>query len=64
MARFYAVKVVPTLFGSGALVREWGRIGSPGTLRTDWFETAEEAERARAQLMLKKIRRGYRLVEA
>ncbi len=63
MARFYAVKVVPTLFGSWALVREWGRIGSPGTLRTDWFETEEEAEMARARLVLKKVRRGYRRVE-
>ena len=63
MARFYAVKVVPTLFGSWALLREWGRIGSPGTLRTDWFESEEEAERARARLVRKKIRRGYGLVE-
>jgi predicted DNA-binding WGR domain protein len=63
MARFYAVQVVPTLFGSWALVREWGRIGSPGTLRTDWFATEEEAETARARLVRQKIRRGYRLVE-
>ena len=63
MARFYAVQVVPALFGSWALVREWGRIGSPGTLRTDWFETEEEAEMARARLVLKKVRRGYRRVE-
>jgi predicted DNA-binding WGR domain protein len=62
MARFYAIKVVPTLFGSWALVREWGRIGSPGTLRTDWFESEEEAEQVRARLVRKKIRRGYRPV--
>ena len=63
MARFYAVQVVPTLFGSWALLREWGRIGSPGTLRTDWFETEAEAETARAPLVRKKIRRGYRFIE-
>jgi predicted DNA-binding WGR domain protein len=63
MARFYAVQVVPTLFGSWALLREWGRIGSPGMLRTDWFATEAEAEAARARLVRKKIRRGYRLVE-
>ena len=63
MARFYAVQVVPTLFGSWALLREWGRIGRPGTLRTDGFATEEEAETARARLVRKKIRRGYRLVE-
>ena len=63
MARFYTVKIVPTLFGPWALVREWGRIGSPGMLRTDWFATEEEAEVARARLVRKKIRRGYHLVE-
>ena len=63
MARFYAVQVVPTLFGSWALLREWGRIGRSGTLRTDWFTTEAEAEMARARLVRKKIRRGYRLVE-
>ncbi len=28
MARFCAVTVTPTLFGSWAIVREWGRRGS------------------------------------
>jgi predicted DNA-binding WGR domain protein len=28
--RFYAARVQATLFGTFALVREWGRIGSPG----------------------------------
>jgi predicted DNA-binding WGR domain protein len=31
MARFYAMHLVPTLCGGWDLVREWGRIGSPGT---------------------------------
>jgi len=33
MARFYTMHSAPTLFGGWDLVREWGRIGSPGTLR-------------------------------
>jgi hypothetical protein len=33
MARFYTMHLAPTLFGGWDLVREWGRIGSPGTLR-------------------------------
>ena len=37
--RFYAITVTRTLFGSWALVREWGRIGQPGTVRETWFET-------------------------
>jgi hypothetical protein len=33
VARFYAITVAPTLFGPWVLVREWGRIGQPGTVR-------------------------------
>jgi predicted DNA-binding WGR domain protein len=44
MARFYALHSAPTLFGGWDLVREWGRIGSPGTLRLTPFETLEESE--------------------
>ena len=39
MDRFYARHLTPTLFGGWDLVREWGHIGSPGTLRIDPFET-------------------------
>jgi predicted DNA-binding WGR domain protein len=41
--RFYAITVTRTLFGSWAMVREWGRIGQPGTVRETWFETEGEA---------------------
>lgn len=60
MARFYTASIVPTLFGEWALVREWGRIGSPGTVRADWFEAEEDARRAGEALALRKSRRGYR----
>lgn len=59
MARYYAMGVVPTLFGEWALVREWGRIGSPGTVRADWFGTEEDAAAALARLAGQKARRGY-----
>src|SRR6516165_10218288 len=32
--RFYVVQVLPTLFGDWTVLREWGRRGSPGTMRT------------------------------
>ena len=45
--RFYTARVQATLFGTFALVREWGCIGSPGgpvaefgsepTKRADWL---------------------------
>jgi len=41
--RFYQLFVTPGIFGDWSLVREWGRRGSPGTVRKDWFDTEEEA---------------------
>ena len=41
--RFYAITVTRTLFDGWALVREWGRIGQPGTVRETWFETESAA---------------------
>jgi predicted DNA-binding WGR domain protein len=31
--RFYVVQVMPNLFGEWTVTREWGRRGSPGTVR-------------------------------
>lgn len=41
--RFYQLHVTPGIFGDWALVREWGRVGPPGTVRKDWFATKDEA---------------------
>ena len=60
--RYYAIHVVETLFGSWAMVREWGRIGHPGTVRETWFETENAALEAGAQLRQRKEKRGYRPV--
>jgi predicted DNA-binding WGR domain protein len=42
------------------LVREWGRIGSPGTVRIDGFSNEAEARSAGARLAHLKHRKGYR----
>ena len=60
--RFYTITVTPTLFGSWALVREWGRIGQPGTVRETWFAMEGEAWAAGEQWRQRKERRGYRAV--
>ena len=60
--RFQALTVAPTLFGGWALVREWGRIGQPGTVRETWFETEAAAHEAGAQVRQRKEKRGYRAV--
>ena len=60
--RFYAIIVTRTLFDDWALVREWGRIGQPGTVRETWFETEAAAHEAGAQVRQRKEKRGYRAV--
>jgi predicted DNA-binding WGR domain protein len=60
MARFYRMSSTPSLFGDICLVREWGRIGRPGRIRIDLYETGEAAIAAREALSRVKRQRGYR----
>lgn len=57
--RFYRLEIVTGLFGDFGLVRNWGRIGSAGQLRTDWFGMESEAKDACFELHMKKAKRGY-----
>jgi predicted DNA-binding WGR domain protein len=57
--RFYATHLAPTLFGEWALVAEWGRIGSPGQVREQLFQTEESAQSALTKRLTVKTRRGY-----
>jgi len=57
--RFYQLLIMPGLLDDWSLVREWGRVGSPGTVRKDWFSTKEKAELAQTLLTKKKIKKGY-----
>jgi predicted DNA-binding WGR domain protein len=59
MHRFYTLHLAPTLFGEWMLVAEWGRIGSPGTVRHQVFSSVELAEAALAKHLKIKTRRGY-----
>lgn len=61
MHRFYQMLVTPGLFDDWSLVKEWGRVGSPGTVRKEWFTTEQEAGIASQQLYSRKIKKGYRL---
>jgi predicted DNA-binding WGR domain protein len=60
--RFYQLHVTPGIFGDWALVREWGRVGSPGTVRKDWFASEDEAIAAGEALRVNKAKNGYRIV--
>jgi predicted DNA-binding WGR domain protein len=57
--RFYQMHVVPGIFDDWSLVREWGRVGSPGTVRKEWFESQEEAVVAGEKMIDAKRKKGY-----
>lgn len=58
--RFYRVVVVPSLFGEWTVMREWGRIGQPGTVRARTFASEPKAHAVADMLLRAKQRRGYR----
>jgi predicted DNA-binding WGR domain protein len=58
--RFYCIHVCQGVFGDWSVVREWGRIGSPGTVRSVWFNLEADAVAAADQWRLKKMKGGYR----
>lgn len=60
MRRYYRLDVQQTLFGEFALVREWGRIGRAGQVRSTPYPTRGHADVALARLYACKARRGYR----
>jgi predicted DNA-binding WGR domain protein len=59
MSRFYRLYAGMDLFGGVTVLRERGRIGSPGRVRVDQHEDEEAAMRAAAKLLQAKRRRGY-----
>jgi len=59
MHRFYSLHIAPTLFSQWGLVTEWGRIGSPGTVREELFDTKAAAQTALTKRVRIKTKRGY-----
>ena len=64
MHRFYQMIVTPGIFGDWSLVKEWGRVGSPGTVRKEWFDSEEEALAAKENLLANKNKKGYRPIRS
>ena len=56
----YRLFLQPDLFGGCSLVREWGRIGRPGTVRVRTLATEDAAATALARALARRHRRGYR----
>lgn len=59
MARFYALTIEQTLFGTPCLVRRWGRIGTGGQAKVHHFEREEDAVSMFLALLRVKQSRGY-----
>ena len=64
MRRFYKMTVSPGIFGEWSLVREWGRIGSPGTLRKEWHSSPEEARLSGFKIQTAKQKKGYQVLSS
>ena len=58
MHRYYRLDVQPDLFGEWCFVREWGRIGRPGQMRSVPYPTEQEAHAALARQRRVKGRGG------
>ncbi len=59
LARFYVLRVQAELFGGWALIREWGRIGSPGQVRVEPHADLTAADNHAAKIAAAKRRKGY-----
>ena len=59
MKRFYLMTVQRDLFGGATLVREWGRIGSSGTIATELYPDEGQAIDALAKIAKTKTAKGY-----
>ena len=61
VARYYVLSIEPTLFAKHTLIRRWGRIGSAGRERLQFFagEDAARAQMALETWLARKRKRGY-----
>jgi predicted DNA-binding WGR domain protein len=59
MNRFYALTVQRDLFGGASLIREWGRMGSPGRVVIEHHRDEGHAVNALIDQVSVKRRRGY-----
>ncbi|WP_245418003.1 WGR domain-containing protein [Cohaesibacter celericrescens] len=59
MHRFYHLRIERTLFEDWCLIRRWGRIGSNGQAKRQWFTSISDASSALEKVAGIKKRRGY-----
>ena len=61
-ARFYTITWQPALWGGGALVRRWGRLGGQGRTLTAFYPDRASAQEVVARLIRRRLQRGYQVV--
>ena len=61
VARYHVLSVEATLFARNTFVRRWGRIGSTGRQRLEFFDSRDSAGLALETLLARKRKRGYTL---
>jgi predicted DNA-binding WGR domain protein len=61
--RFYTLVWQPSLFGGGALIRLWGRLGRRGRSLMTFYADRETARPLIQQLVRRRLRHGYHLAE-
>jgi predicted DNA-binding WGR domain protein len=61
IARYYVLSIEPTLFAKHTLIRRWGRIGSSGRERLQFFggDDASQAQVTLETWLAQKRKRGY-----
>ncbi len=59
---YYSLQIQRDLLGRWQVIREWGRSGSPGTLRQCPFDEHGDAVASMTSLMDQLIEKGYQVV--
>lgn len=59
---YFSVQIQRDLLGRWQVIREWGRSGSPGTLRHQPYDTLQEAIHSLETLRDELMSKGYRVV--
>ncbi len=61
-ARFYTLTWQPALWGGGAIVRAWGRLGGRGRALTTFYDDRASAQASVERLIRRRLKRGYWVV--
>lgn len=62
--RYYSLSWQPTLWGGGAVMRTWGRIGTRGRTLETFYDDRTSAQKLIDQLVRRRLQHGYSVVDA